>query len=73
MFVIVRYNFSPHISFFDVDHNNCNILIVFYEPLFLLQYVLKNKNCEPEADLNRSKHVVLCNKWDVVVFGRTLS
>jgi hypothetical protein len=28
--------------------------------------------CEPEDDLNRSKHVFLCNKWNVVVFGQIL-
>jgi hypothetical protein len=64
--------FSTHIIS-DFDHNNCNILIAFYEPLFLPQYVLKNKNCETENALNWWKHVVLCNKWNVVVFGRILS
>jgi hypothetical protein len=37
----------------DYDHNNFNILIVlitFYRPISLPQYVL-NTNCEPDDDL----------------------
>ena len=31
-----------------------------------------NKNCEPENDRNRSKHIVLCDKWNLAVLGRIL-
>jgi hypothetical protein len=41
---------------------------------YIEQHVSKDlSDCEPENDLNRSKHVVLFNKWYVVVFGRILS
>jgi DNA phosphorothioation-dependent restriction protein DptG len=52
----------------DFDCNNFNIFIACYGLLFMPQYVLKNNNYEPEDDLNRSKHVVLYNKWNVVVW-----
>jgi hypothetical protein len=44
----------------------------FEEGIFLPQYVLIT-NCEPGDDLNRSKHVVLHNKLNLVVFGRILT
>jgi hypothetical protein len=56
----------------DFDLNNFNIFITFCGLLSIPQYVLKNKNCEPEDDLNQSKCVLLCNEWKVVVFGRIL-
>jgi hypothetical protein len=54
---------------YDHDFNISIVLIAFYGFMFLPQYVL-NTDCEPEDDLNRSKHVVLYKKENLVVFGR---
>jgi hypothetical protein len=39
----------------------------------LPQYVLKTKILKLRMTYNRSKHVVLYNKWFLVVFGQILS
>jgi hypothetical protein len=50
--------FSPHILFSDFEHNKLTFLSHFID-FYSFLTALINKNCEPEDDLNRSKHIVL--------------
>jgi hypothetical protein len=38
--------------------------------LFLPQYVMNKEKFETEDDLKRCQHVVPCNKYNVLSFGR---
>jgi hypothetical protein len=69
-----KQNQSKHNQVPFIIHNNMfrSICVILTVPMVVLQYVLKTEIVNPKMTENRSKHVVLYNKWWLVLFGRIL-
>jgi hypothetical protein len=58
---------SSHVLISDFDHNIFNSFIAFYIFLSIPQYVLQNKNCQSEDDIN-GQSTFFCKQMNTVVF-----
>jgi hypothetical protein len=58
------WNFlHTHILFSDLGHTIFNMFIAFHRFLAIPQYVLENKNCEPQDDL-KGRNMLFCKQTE---------